>query len=109
MTDTIPALHNEAQAIRDDMAEYGLEHQDGRTSVSWNEKVEEWKIRIAFLRDRITPHVKESASIKAARDGAQAMYAHLVGYQQEPNGASIEANLAEWANRIRLYVRDKLV
>ena len=108
MSDTIPALHAEAQAIRDDMAEYGLEAQDGRTSRSWDSKVEEWKIRLGFLRDRITPHIKESASIKAARAGAQGMYVRLFDYQRNPAG-SMNDNIADWAKFIRIYIRDKLV
>ena len=109
MTKDILALHREAQAMIDDMAEYGLEKQDGRTSISWNTKVDEWKIRVAFLRDRITPFVKEgSASIKAARAGAQSMYVRLLDYQKSPEG-SIDANIATWAEFIRLQIRDKLV
>ena len=108
MTDTIPVLHKEAQAIIDDMAEYGLEKQDGRTSISWNSKVEEWKIRVAFLRDRITPFVKDgSPSIKAARAWAQSLYAHLLDYQISPFG-SINDNIADWAELIRINIRDKL-
>ena len=108
MTDTIPVLHAEAQAIIDDMAQYGLDLQNKRTSVSWNSKVEEWKIRVAFLRDRITPFVRDgSASIKTARARAQTLYAHLLDYQISPSG-SINDNIAEWAEFIRLDIRDKL-
>ena len=108
MTDTIATLHAEAQSIRDDMAEYGLEAQDGRTSRSWNSKVEEWKIRLGFLRDRITPYVVEGASIKAARAGAEGMYVRLFDYQKSPAG-SMNDLIADWAKFIRIHIRDKLV
>ena len=108
MTKDILALHREAQAIIDDMAEYGLEKQDGRTAISWDTKVDLWRHRVAQLRDRITPHMKESASIKAARAGAQSMYVRLLDYQQSPEG-SMDANIATWAQFIRLHIKDKLV
>ena len=108
MTDYILALHKEAQAIIDDMAQYGLDLQNGRTSISWSTKVELWKNRVGALRDRITPHVKESASIKTARARAQTMYAHLLDYQISPSG-SVDDNIANWAEFIRLNIRDKLV
>ena len=108
MSDTIPALHAEAQAIRDDMAQYGLDAQNKRTGVSWNTKVEEWKIRLGVLRDRITPHVGKSASIKAARAGAEGMYVRLFDYQKSPAGYMNDL-IADWAKFIRIHIRDKLI
>ena len=89
--------------------QYGLDAQNKRTvAFPGTTKVEEWKIRLGVLRDRITPHVGKSASIKAARAGAEGMYVRLFDYQKSPAG-SMNDLIADWAKFIRIHIRDKLV
>ena len=101
------ALYDEAQAIIDDIAEYGLEIQDRRTNTPFATKVAQWKDKVARLRDRIKPHKDDSTEIMAAYKGAQSLYADFVGYQQDHDAADVTKRI-EWTERVRLDIRNHL-
>ena len=105
--DLLRALYNATQAIIDDIAEYGLEIQDGRTNVPFATKVAQWKDKVARLRDGLKAHADESDDLGAAYRGAQSLYADFVGYQQEHDAPDVSKRI-EWTERLRLDVRNHL-
>ena len=105
--DELHALYNAAQAIIDDIAEYGLELQDGRTHVPFDTKVAEWKGKVARLRDKLKDHADETDELRAAYRGAQSLYADFVSYQQHHDASDVDKRIG-WTERVRLDVRNHL-